>query len=251
MSPNELSLLLGLVLAHMVGDFLLQPHTWVVERYRLKHRSRALLWHALMHGALCGVVLLIAAGHFTNRGLIAVLAGVVGVMASHWLIDLAKAQLAPERLRWFLVDQALHGLVLVTVWLGWVGNLAPLGELASWLGSPDVLGIALAYLLVSRPLSIVITLVLKRWSHQLEDTGTLASAGARIGMLERFLVLTLVLLDQLTAVGFLLAAKSVLRFGDLREAQDRKLTEYVLLGTLLSVATTLALGMLIRLLLDG
>ncbi|MDZ7853283.1 MAG: hypothetical protein U5L98_11735 [Halomonas sp.] len=68
-------------------------------------------------------------------------------------------------------------------------------------------------------------------------------------MLERLLVLTLVLLDQLTAVGFLLAAKSVLRFGDLRDSRDRKLTEYVLLGTLLSVSTTLVLGMLVRLML--
>lgn len=36
------------------------------------------------------------------------------------------------------------------------------------------------------------------------------------------------------AVGFLLAAKSVFRFGDLRDDQDRKRTEYVLIGTLLS-----------------
>ncbi len=92
-------------------------------------------------------------------------------------------------------------------------------------------------------------MVMQRWSEQLEETGTLASAGARIGVLERLLVLTLVLLDQLTAVGFLLAAKSVLRFGDLRDSPDRKLTEYVLLGTLLSVSTTLVLGMLVRLML--
>ena len=36
------------------------------------------------------------------------------------------------------------------------------------------------------------------------------------------------------AVGFLLAAKSIFRFGDLKEAHDIKLTEYVLIGTLLS-----------------
>ena len=74
----------------------------------------------------------------------------------------------------------------------------------------------------------------------------LADAGARIGMLERFLVLTFVLADQLVPIGFLLAAKSVLRFGELREDRDRKLTEYVLLGTMLSFALTLCLGILIR-----
>lgn len=70
-------------------------------------------------------------------------------------------------------------------------------------------------------------------------------------MAERVLVLTLVLLDQLTAIGFLLAAKSVLRFGELRGAQDRKLTEYVLMGTLLSVSTAMVLGLLIRLAVQG
>jgi hypothetical protein len=33
---------------------------------------------------------------------------------------------------------------------------------------------------------------------------------------------------------FLLAAKSIFRFGDLKESKDVKLTEYILIGTLLS-----------------
>ena len=36
------------------------------------------------------------------------------------------------------------------------------------------------------------------------------------------------------AIGFLLAAKSVFRFGELKDAKDRKLTEYILIGTFLS-----------------
>jgi hypothetical protein len=35
-------------------------------------------------------------------------------------------------------------------------------------------------------------------------------------------------------IGFLLAAKSIFRFGDLKDKQDIKLTEYILIGTLLS-----------------
>lgn len=248
-SPD--SLLLALWLAHLTGDFLLQPRAWVEERYRLGHRSPHLWQHALVHAALTLAVLVIAAAHDAQRGALAVLFGVLVVAISHWWIDLAKSWLSPHRLRWFLLDQALHGLVLVGVWLAWVGSWQPLGAAVAWLATPRVLGLACTYLLVSRPLSIAIALVMRRWSDQLEATGTLAAAGARIGMLERFLVLTLVLLDQLTAVGFLLAAKSVLRFGDLREAQDRKLTEYVLLGTLLSVASTLALGLILRRLLEG
>ena len=251
MSPNELSLLLGLVLAHLVGDFLLQPRHWVEERLRRLHRSRHLLYHSVVHAGLTAVALLVAAQLMPGSpGLLAVLAGALGVAASHWLIDLFKARL-PGQLRWFVLDQALHLLVLCVLWLAWLGSLAPLEALGTWLLSPTVLGVAAAYLIVTRPFSFAIAMVMKRWSSQLEDTGTLARAGARIGMLERLLVLSLVLLDQLTAVGFLLTAKSVLRYGDLRESKDRKLTEYVLLGTLVSVASTLVLGLTLRLLLEN
>lgn len=249
MNADILPLLLALVLIHLIGDFLLQPVAWVEERYRLRQRSPRLALHALIHGLLAGGVLTIAATQEAGRGPGAVLLGALAVAMSHWLIDLAKAALPTGRLRWFLLDQALHLLVMTLLWLAWIGSIQPMADLLRWLVTPEVLGVATAYLLVSRPLSIAIALVMQRWSHQLEETGTLVQAGARIGMLERFLVLTLVLLDQLIVVGFLLAAKSVLRFGDLREAQDRKLTEYVLLGTLLSVSTTLALGLIIRLVL--
>ncbi|MDR7212530.1 Ni/Fe-hydrogenase subunit HybB-like protein [Flavobacterium piscis] len=37
-------------------------------------------------------------------------------------------------------------------------------------------------------------------------------------------------------VGFLLAAKSIFRFGDLKENKEIKLTEYILIGTLISFA---------------
>ncbi|PMR68566.1 DUF3307 domain-containing protein [Halomonas heilongjiangensis] len=250
MSPNELSLLLGLVLAHLIGDFVLQPRHWVEERVRRLHRSRHLLYHIAVHGCLTALTLLVAAQLMPGSpGLPAVLTGALGVAASHWLIDLIKARL-PGKLRWFLLDQALHLVVLCVLWLAWLGSLAPLESLGAWLLSPTVLGVAAAYLIVTRPFSFAIAMVMKRWSSQLEDTGTLAQAGARIGMLERLLVLSLVLLDQLTAVGFLLTAKSVLRYGDLRDSKDRKLTEYVLLGTLVSVASTLVLGLTLRLLLE-
>ncbi|WP_163559941.1 DUF3307 domain-containing protein [Halomonas sp. NO4] len=247
MTTAELSVLLGLLLAHLVGDFLLQPLAWVEDRQRRLHRSRHLVHHVLVHGALTFSVLAIAGLAMAGTpGLLAALAGAAAVVISHWLIDLGKAHLPAGRLRWFLLDQALHWLMLAGVWLAWLGSTRPLAEAVGWLVSPEVLGVAAAYLLVTRPAAFAIALAMRRWSEQLAAPGTLAQAGARIGMLERALVLTLALLDQLAAVGFLLVAKSVLRFGDLREAQDRKLTEYVLLGTLLSVTSALLLGLALR-----
>ena len=62
------------------------------------------------------------------------------------------------------------------------------------------------------------------------DNG-LKDGGLYIGWLERGLILVAVLAAQPEAVGFLLAAKSILRFPEVRK---RAISEYVIIGTLLS-----------------
>ena len=64
-------------------------------------------------------------------------------------------------------------------------------------------------------------------------------------MLERLFVFIFVITGNWEGIGFLLAAKSVFRFGDLKESKDRKLTEYILIGTLLSFGIAIATGMLV------
>jgi hypothetical protein len=71
----------------------------------------------------------------------------------------------------------------------------------------------------------------------------LKKAGTLIGYLERALILTFVLLDQWGAIGFLLTAKSILRFNDIKGDEQRSLSEYVLLGTLVSFAVSIAVGL--------
>lgn len=72
-----------------------------------------------------------------------------------------------------------------------------------------------------------------------------------IGIIERLLVLIFVLIDAVEAIGFLLAAKSVFRFGDLRDGTDRKRTEYVLIGTLLSFAVAFVVSLCARRIVHG
>jgi hypothetical protein len=64
--------------------------------------------------------------------------------------------------------------------------------------------------------------------------------------LERLFVFLFVVTGHWEGIGFLLAAKSVFRFGDLKESKDRKLTEYILIGTLLSFGFATATGMIVR-----
>ena len=63
-----------------------------------------------------------------------------------------------------------------------------------------------------------------------------------IGYLERLIIVTLVIYGDFSAIGFLVAAKSLLRFGELSGRKDKTQTEYVLIGTLLSFALGMVIG---------
>jgi hypothetical protein len=101
---------------------------------------------------------------------------------------------------------------------------------------------------VTFPTSILIKNGISIWTPESKDKGddSLQNAGNYIGMLERLLIYCFILTGHFEAIGFLLAAKSIFRFGDLKEAQDRKLTEYVLIGTLLSFGIAIATGLLVQ-----
>jgi len=85
------------------------------------------------------------------------------------------------------------------------------------------------------------------WKPQEDnEVDTLKNAGNYIGMLERVFVFSFVVLNQWSAIGFLIAAKSVFRFNDLTRAKDRRLTEYILIGTLTSFGLAIGIALLYR-----
>lgn len=71
--------------------------------------------------------------------------------------------------------------------------------------------------------------------------GTSPSMGRKIGYAERILIFIFVLLGCYEALGFLLAAKSILRFSESKS--DKGYAEYVLYGTLLSTLAALSIGL--------
>jgi len=73
-------------------------------------------------------------------------------------------------------------------------------------------------------------------------------AGAVIGFLERALVLTFVLLNQYTAIGLILTAKSIARY---KELDNRRFAEYFLIGTLSSVLFAILVGVAVKWLLPS
>lgn len=65
------------------------------------------------------------------------------------------------------------------------------------------------------------------------------NAGRIIGILERLIIFFFVTVGQFAAVGFVIAAKSIVRY---RELEDRNFAEYVLIGTLLSSLLAILTG---------
>jgi hypothetical protein len=69
------------------------------------------------------------------------------------------------------------------------------------------------------------------------------NAGRFIGILERILIFFFVLVDQYTAIAFIIAAKGFTRF---KELDEREFAEYVLIGTLLSTASAVLAALLVK-----
>ena len=132
--------------------------------------------------------------------------------------------------------------------------LAPLAtpsHAGLWWGRAALL--ATGYLYVSGRGIVLIRSVLELSSLQMrrdEDrtAGAIAVArGRAIGSLERALALTLVLLGEYGAVGWIIAAKSLARF---KALEEREFAEYFLVGTLASFLLAVLAGVGLRVLLN-
>ena len=228
-------LITKMLLAHLAGDFIFQPDRWISEKEIKRHRSPKLYLHVLIHGTL--TMLLVWDLTFWLP--------VATIMVSHLLIDLAKVtfQKSTTKVFWFITDQALHFTVIAAVWYLWESpDLKPLP-----IHSGKALILITAVIFLTNPTSVIIKTFISQWTPDTFYTVTtsLPDAGKFIGFLERLFVLVFILNQHWEAVGFLLAAKSVFRFGNLKESHDRKLTEYVLIGTLLSFGIALAVALLV------
>lgn len=228
-------LALKLILAHFIGDFVLQPAHWVEGKLQNKWRSKYLYWHILVH--LLALLLIL---QFQHLGAVAI------IIVSHFLIDLGKLSLTnPKNYRWlFVVDQVLHILVIGAM-VYWI---SPFEIDFSLLFGEKTLILITFLVFVTYVCGILMRMLLAPYIDEIakddESTegGSLKNAGTYIGMLERLFVFGFILIQQWAAIGLLIAAKSVFRFGDLNKGKNRKLTEYVLIGTLLSFGFAILSG---------
>lgn len=215
-----------LFLAHILGDFVFQPDSWVTHKVQHKQKSVYLYLHLFMH-LICLLVLL----GFDLRFWL----GITIIIVSHYIIDLAKLHFQ-NKFRHsgvlFFLDQMAHVAIIL-----WVLHMyQPFTISFPSIYSTPVLLFLTAIFFVTFVTAIIIKNILGNWKFiEQSRNESLKNAGKYIGMLERLFIFGFVLLHQYAAIGFLIAAKSIFRFSDLSRAKDRKLTEYILVGTLLSV----------------
>lgn len=230
-------LFIKLILAHLLGDFIFQPNSWVADKERKKAKSLYLYLHTFIHFALIMILL-------WDLHLWWIAAAVAG---SHFIIDLAKLQYQKPNTRknWFFIDQLLHILVLAGI------TLYVVKFDFSVIDNSDLLKVIAGAVFVTVPASIIVKMLISGWTPVTPNltspqTDSLANAGKYIGILERLLVFIFIVVNHWEGVGFMIAAKSVFRFSDLAEAKQRKLTEYVLIGTLLSFGIAVMTGILVK-----
>ncbi len=226
-------LFLQLFVAHLIGDFCLQPSSWVKDKEAKKHKSGKLYLHIGVHSVVMAALLGFNILYWK---------GFIIIIVSHFFIDLLKINLDKKlNIRvLFFVDQLLH----ITIIAGVVYNYQPF-TLINLINSQNLLFLT-ALVFVSYVSAVIIKVALSTWTPHTEEKEdeSLARAGRFIGILERLFVFIFIITHHWEGVGFLLAAKSIFRFGDLKESKDRKLTEYILIGTLLSFGIAVLIGLL-------
>lgn len=233
-----MSILLRLLFAHIVADFFLQTK-WMVEGKENggKRSMMMLTLHSLIHSLMAYLIV----GEWASWYIAIV------IFVTHFFIDWCKIILHGNNVPAFLIDQLSHVVVIFMLWMTIIpGSISDIIKEGIELFPDNIWVIVVAYAMMLRPSAILMSLLLKRWQLSSMANSSLPEAGKWIGYLERILILTFVITGNIEGVGFLLAAKSVFRFGDLNKAKDIKTTEYVMIGTMTSFAIAIIVGLLIK-----
>lgn len=227
-------LALKLLIAHILGDFVFQPNKWVKDKQKKKLRSNYLYYHIGLHALFLLIILKFDFSYWI---------GITTIVLSHGIIDVAKLYVETKKNTriLFLLDQLLHLAVILIV----TASYSNFQWNTQALYSPKALLLLFSVLNITFVSSVILKIIMGKWQiEENNDDKSLTQAGKYIGILERLFVFCFVILHQWGAIGFLITAKSVFRFGDLSKSKDRKLTEYVLIGTLLSFALAISTGLL-------
>ncbi len=238
-SAEQGNLLIRLLLAHIIGDFILQTDKMVKSKKWFSS-------YMLLHIAIVFACTFVLSGLWKISIAIAVL---------HWLTDSVKAEIQSrsnlKQNLLFAADQLFHFLIILIAWF-WHFSLFDKAFKTISLPFLDykLSLILLAYAWIYFPVGYLIKFATQSISHSnttqaLNTTAEhkIEHGGKLIGQFERIIILTFVLLNQYDAIGFLITGKSIIRFAD---HNSNLRSEYVLVGTMMSYALAILTGVFVN-----
>jgi len=251
-SEQTYLMIIPLFTAHALVDFVLQSE----EDVSSKHLPLVLFKHSF----------LVAITSYIFMGLWRLWAIPLVILISHFVIDYFKVKMSRDDLKIFLIDQFAHIIVIVAV-SALFSLASPFSTSNYWetlfgrlyYSSLVFISGAIITIYAGR---IVVGIIVEPFLEQLRDIRKESSSnsllvnerlargfengGMVIGQLERGMIFLLILVNQPAAIGFLIAAKSVFRFGEIKEKSNRMEAEYILIGTLVSFLFGLTFSFLTR-----
>ena len=230
---SEITWLLQLVAAHLLTDFVLQPDSWVKAKWE-KHHKSAEFWY---HAALAAFFSVLFTG-FNGWWWIAPI-----IFLTHCLFDWWKSY-RNDSPAIFLLDQLSHLGVILVIWkIRFPYSFDLDDRFTDLVSSHSFWAIFLSVIFLTKPVSVAVGLATRSFREKIDKftEQTLEKAGTWIGILERLIVFLLVIVGQWDAIGLLVAAKSIIRLKD----GDQKMSEYVLIGTLISISIAVLTGFIV------
>lgn len=231
-----------LLLCHILGDYYFQSEKIAAN----KNKSIGFLFiHSFIYFATVMIIMYIATGHINGAAFIAA--------ASHFVIDLIKFLIFNyynnksnnfDR-NIYITDQLFHILILCLCSY-FMRDTAAEGVIIDIINSieTDKLKLVkncLIILLLHKPANITIKVIIGGYKP-IKDNLENKKTGAIIGTLERYLIFILLYLNQYSAIGLVLTAKSIARY---KELENKSFAEYYLIGTLLSTLIVIVIYMII------
>ena len=160
--------LIKLVLAHLLGDFVFQPNSWVEAKEAKKLKAYQLYLHLLVHGLLIMVIL--ADLSFWPYA--------VAIVLVHGIVDVIKLYAQKEQTKryWFFIDQLAHILTLIVM----VGVLDPTLMDLLYPVSEKLWLVVTLLVFLSLPASIIIKTIISKWTPAtVDEIGSLEKANCR------------------------------------------------------------------------